>query len=342
MIKSESLNVLDSFRDLSQEKKECIVLVINQTEDYVYENNIWKKGARTFTTEKMKTILMVNSWNYSPKDTIDSLNFVENNFESIKNLNVKEDFSSGIKDEFEKRFYEVLVEDSWSEVDRIAWKNIKYTSFEDNTLILAPTGNGKEYKVIGQDYREVYKGFVTLGHLKYINTHVLKKLNKMIFGQKFVDISDITSDNLPGSISQTLYRPKAVWGEKAIEGMTFQTNNNAKISVEDYIKKSMEIFLTNPENEVVIKNVISNDPNEPTFRYISLDIAPGEWSTWKNWMNDTFEQNDITNELFMAWIASVIVAKNNSKQVLYLQGSGGDGKTQVINALSEYLSLIHI
>jgi len=335
MLDINHLNVLESFRDLSQEKKDAIVLVINQTEDYTYDL-IWKKGNRTFTTDKMKNILMVNSWPFSPLVTMDALNFCENNAESINNIKtaVNTPTQNSIEDEFNQAFYENLVAVKWTELDELAWKDIKYTNFGDKTLIIAPTGRGKEFKVIGQESKEVYSNLVSIDRLEYMSENVVKPLNKMIYGQKFVTKSELKGDKLPGSIAGNLYKPKAIWGNQTILGMTLTALK--PISVQDYIKESFEDF-KNPKNEIKIEKVISNDPNEPCFRFIDLNMKKGDCTTWMNWMKDTFENHEVTKKLFMAWVGSVVVAKNNSKQIFWLHGFGNDAKTQVINALSEYL-----
>lgn len=346
MITVNTFENFSEFAALDIEDKTIICSIFNMIIDvWTYTSNLrnqtyfWKSGRKQKTTEELVKHLIDDNWNYTYPDTLKNLKFVESHYESFNNMLRSQDgFSATGRDEFEKAFYENLVKDGWSKVDDNAWKDIKYTFFEGNTLIVAPTGNGREYKVIGQDAREVYLGLVALDKLKYISNVVIKKLNESIFGKKIVMIDDLNGNILPGSISQSLYRPKPVWSDNGgFLGMSLSTPTGSKITVLDYIQKSMEQFLTNPDNQIEIKNVISNDSNEPTFRYINLDIKSGNCETWENWMNDTFDKPEITKDLFKAWIGSVVVADNNSKQILYIHGEGNNGKSQVINALSKYL-----
>lgn len=337
MITVENLEASSEFRELSDSLKQIVFLILEtNTWIFIPTTAQWKKSKSAVkSSEDLAKSYLTDVWNYTYPETLKGVKFIEENYTSLQEIIKSQgDFTSSVEDNFRKAFYENLVEPSWTKLDENAWKNIKYTFFEDKTLIIAPTGRGREYKVIGQDHREVYKNLVYIGRLKYMSENVIKPLNKMIFGQKFVEISELSGENLPGSIAESLYKPKAVWGDSVILGMTL--TSLSKITVQDYVQKSMEMFLAIPENEIKITNVISNDPNEPCFRFIDLNMKKGNCDSWKKWMKDTFEHHEITSKLFMAWLAGVVIADNNSKQLMYIHGFGNDAKSQVINALCEY------
>lgn len=80
-----------------------------------------------------------------------------------------------------------------------------------------------------------------------------------------------------------------------------------------------------------LPTLISDDPSVPCFKYVNMDnIKEGPTPAW-----DEFLSRVDAPDLFLAWIWCLFDPINEGRQVLWLQGNGHDGKSTVIEALSQ-------
>lgn len=80
---------------------------------------------------------------------------------------------------------------------------------------------------------------------------------------------------------------------------------------------------------------ISNRRSVPSFFYFNRKkLKEGLYQAWTDWMLVIPEDY---RPVFMAWIYSIFVPENTGRQALWLQSSGYDGKSQMINAIAEFL-----
>lgn len=80
--------------------------------------------------------------------------------------------------------------------------------------------------------------------------------------------------------------------------------------------------------------IITDDPKEPTFKYLNLPKVDPDMETpyWNQFLERVSEPS-----LFMQWIGNLFDPKNTyNRQVLYMQGEGGDGKSQVLKVIEEF------
>jgi hypothetical protein len=96
-----------------------------------------------------------------------------------------------------------------------------------------------------------------------------------------------------------------------------------------------------PMKEYRIEDIMTmtNNPDKPNYNYLDLgiyeklpDIPTPAW--------DEFIQLfacEEKSELFRAWVYSIFLAVNKGRQWLWIQGSGSDGKSSVVNAIQKYM-----
>lgn len=78
----------------------------------------------------------------------------------------------------------------------------------------------------------------------------------------------------------------------------------------------------------------TNDPKEPSYAYMGLsnlirkDVYPQDWF----WFEEQISPDLV--DMFRAYIYSLFVAENTSRQMLVLYGPGQTGKSTIMNALS--------
>lgn len=288
-----------------------------------------------------KWLLDQDNFPFSRPDTEQVLQWLRDNLETINSvLTANANDAEEISELWNERYYEELIAPGWSKCDSRAWDEIKFTTWDGQTQILAPTGNGMEYRVIGTNGIEVYQSLASLNirgsnRIDYVR-NMLQPLLLALYNTTILPVEAISGDRLPASIASTIYKPQPVFRDGIMLGTTLSADH--KPSVYEYVTKSTEVFLSNSGNYINKLIPVTNDPETPTLRFIDIDNLPeGECPVTMNWINTTFEDPNTSGPIFCAAIASIIVAKNNSKQVLWLHGHGNDGKTQFLNILSEYL-----
>jgi hypothetical protein len=104
----------------------------------------------------------------------------------------------------------------------------------------------------------------------------------------------------------------------------------------DYVDNAIK-YLTHPAVQLKKQPVtISTDKKEPTFFYFNPDrLTEGDYNAWRDWM---LVIPKAFRPTFMAWVYSIFVPANRGRQALWLQSNGYDGKSQMINALAEFMN----
>lgn len=249
--------------------------------------------------------------------------------------------------EWRARYFAEIIEPQWTSADRRAWDGIKYVVRYDQTLIVAPTGKGREYKVIGTDAREVYKMLSTIDYkgtsrLDYMRRTIITPLEEILYNTTGALPSlAINPDLLSGAISEMVYKSTAVFEDGEMRGFRF-TSEKKPVLV-DYISRAIEVFLSRPEYRIVNIEPISNDPDQPTFCFIDL---PENTESQAELLakipayvsfSSIFEDRKYTWPVFCAYCASVVTAVNRGKQALWIHGHGDDAKSKFLDAWHHWL-----
>lgn len=96
-------------------------------------------------------------------------------------------------------------------------------------------------------------------------------------------------------------------------------------------KKIIEYIQSDPDFMVMDLPTFSNDREEMKYKFFDLDgLKPGRRKHWDIWESQIREED---REVYKAFIYSIYVAKNRSRQVLWLNDTGESGKTKTMNAL---------
>lgn len=312
-----------------------------------YELGEWYKGKSTKSLSTDKIIPLLSEQvrlDNSPRQIIDALTEIAHERESQAESESDDDndLETYVND-FLTRYRELLLS-KWSAVDETVYEGLKYTINNDAPLILAPTGNGNEYMMIGRTYEDVYTALAGLkvrdsniNRLKYIENCIIHEILSACFpgGRQHPEVLD--GARLSACVLDSMYTKRAVKDEGGeIIGYTLDYVSG-KPSALKYMEKSLETFLADSDNYIENIAPISNDPEQPTFRYVSINHVQGDWSAYKKWFNDTFEQPTVVAKAFMCHIAAFLDAGNRGKQCMWIRGFGDDAKSTIFNAISDYL-----
>lgn len=86
---------------------------------------------------------------------------------------------------------------------------------------------------------------------------------------------------------------------------------------------------------------VSNKPENWSFWHFGpythpcLSEPPGPTPTWDGWLAKLGHQD--RSKVFMAWIMGVCLSRSKSRQILWLEGRGGDGKGTIASVLMRFL-----
>jgi hypothetical protein len=238
----------------------------------------------------------------------------------------------------------------WSDVDNDIFDGLKvYTNPEGDNLLIARTGRGHEWKVIcnGSRQFEALQGLSSSLHPS--GDTYYERIQKVIV-DSIMDICVESRPNqydhpdvfkkLPASCFQHLisYRTKKIRrnvnGEMKSVTKYKTVLTTKKPSVEAYFNFALAAFMGNVKNRIFKMSDITTDPEEDSFRFIPVPETQGEFPNWTEWMGRF--RDDEMRECFQMWLGSLFDEKNNGKQVLWLQGSGDDGKSVVCRALEKF------
>lgn len=103
-------------------------------------------------------------------------------------------------------------------------------------------------------------------------------------------------------------------------------------SLDEFMKAVYLELLQRTEHQLdTFPVLLTDDPNEPCFKYFDASfLKKGPTPAW----NEFLERLDYP-EVFLAWVWSIFDPINYGRQVLWLQGNGHDGKSTVLDAISE-------
>lgn len=319
-----------------------------ERQNYTCTMGEWYKGksAKAISTDKLAELIpQTIRDNYAPKTIKEQLVSIGQDMEEEKSEGGDQqqnlDLDTYVFEFLDK--YQRMLLSGWSDVDSTVYDGLKYTINNDAPLILAPTGNGKEYAIIGRNFMDVHTSLAGLpvegsniNRLKYIENCIVKSILKACFsnGRQNPDVLDPTQ--LSACVMDSMYTKKAVKDDKILLGYQLEYVGG-KPNALDYVKKSLETFLANSDNYIEKVSPISNDPMEPTYRYISLDYVAGDWSAYRKWFNDTFDRPGEVARVMMTHLGAMLDSKNTGKQGGWIRGHGDDAKSTVFNAIMDEL-----
>lgn len=322
--------------------REFITVVLNK---YKVENDKWTARKMVYTSQQVCEKLFNKDTPVSAADALDLIRATKSNYPSIiAQQTLQTLVTATTSNQFSDNYLALMLQ-GWSAVDEYVWDGFKYTIIDEESVIVAPTGNGNEYKVVGKTYNEVYGALAGLAvegsnvnRLKYIEQNIINYLLEVCFQNDVLSDAAVNGERLSGAVADLLYQRIPVTDATTGQFSGWKLGyKDGKPTVERYIKCANERFLSNPDNYIANISTVSNDSDEPTFRYISLDLKDGDWSAYKKWFKDTFENPEMVAKVFMTFVAGVVKADNTSKQVLWITGRGNDGKSQILNALSDFM-----
>lgn len=316
--------------------------------DFTRDGGISYRKVLADNSKVLAYIMSIPNYPYSPATTTKAMEWIREHAVSIFDLCIEpNDQNQSNLGEWARTYYDNIISPQWTEADIKAWKGIKYCVKYDQTLIVAPTGKGSEYKVLGTDAREVYKMLSTIDYegtsrLDYMRRTIISPLEEILYNTSGpLPSTAINPKVLSGAIAEVIYRHCQVHHEGVLVGYRFTTEKKPVLS--DYITKAIEVFMSRPEYRIKDLTPISDDINEPTFCYIErpkslrpkdelLKLIPAYVS-----FASSFENHSYSWPVFCAYNASVVRPKNRGKQALWLHGHGNDAKSKFINAWQYHL-----
>ena len=245
--------------------------------------------------------------------------------------------------------YGDLAKTRFSQVDEMIWQGLAHTTdSEGQHVVIAPTGVANEFRVVGQNAKEIHQWFYgvsmpgcSVSRMSYVETHIVDKILELTEGlapEETTPIGALSGEHFPASAIRSIVSKESVTNsEGKFLGFRLVPKGGEKITAFDYIKSSYESFAAREKFRLPQITPLSNNPDEACYRYLDVsDSAVGTWNVWEDWMNETFEL-PCAKKTFMAWCGCLLDAKNSGKQSLWLHGHGNDGKSKIANSLLRYL-----
>lgn len=313
--------------------------------NFQFRNGFWFKGRGTATQSDDKILAGLSSDvrdNNTKVAILAAIRSIEEDLESSGIDNTESEESEVFVRDF-LIAYENLLMMKWSAVDEEVYHGLKYTMDNDCPIILAPTGNCKEYSIVGRTSNELYAALAgipieggAISRLKYIENSIVDPILRVCYSNapQRPDVMDPT--RLSSAALDSMYGKKPVYDGSEVVGYNLQYIQG-KPTVLRYVQISLESFLSNPDNFIAYMPPISNDPEQPTYRYIPKNLKKGDISAYIKWFKDTFENPKEAFEVFATYWGAVLDPLNMGKQTLYIQGYGNDAKTTTVTILGNYL-----
>lgn len=301
-----------------------------------FENEQWMLNGETSTDLNVRAAVMSIQHGLPPTQVWALL---EEYMSDIEEGASEVDLSNVMVGEFLAE-YKKLVVKRWSDVDQDVFQGFKFVHQDDTTLVLVPTGRGKEYNIVGATPDDVYASLASLrmanaevSRLHYIDNNIITPIVEACFSNDALHPNVLR--DLSAAAADAMYGRTAIIEEKEVIGYKLDYRGG-KPTVQTYIKVALEAFLAKPEN--MIREVVdyTNDPEVPTYRYMPLETEHGDYSAWIKWMRETLESPDAPR-VFMTHIGACMDAGNTGKQNGYVEGRGDDAKSTVFRALVKYM-----
>jgi hypothetical protein len=322
-----------------------------QSEKYKYNvtTGTWSKSRSSKSYNKLEVannVAPTFAQRYDSTTILNAIGKIEANWSDIQSLIYEQKTGAISQSRSWLERWKELVKQRFSAVDNEIWDGVRYTSNnEGQTFIITPTGNGNEYCTVGCTVDEVYNYFKSLqmpnrklSRLQYIEQKIVDTIIDQTIGMlpgETTPIEQIDGSKLSAAAAGKMYNYQVVKQENEIKGFAL-TASVKDLTVYNYVYCSYEALVCRPEKAIDEIQSISNDEDEPCYRYIDLDFEAGYYPYWAEWMRSTLGDKDKIS-IFMAWIASVLISNNNGKQALYMHGRGNDAKSVIANVLTDYL-----
>lgn len=249
--------------------------------------------------------------------------------------------------------YVKLRNSRYNEVDRSIYEGLVYTETEsggqaNGIQILRPTGNGKEYEIMGTCAEDLYDALMrmpapTYNHIPgqadvtYDNRHqyldaLATHLITVAGGFEVQDASALAG--VPATACDTSIRLDIVKEGQDVLGYKL-SHKGLPPCIQNLLKFSFDAFKASM-TPIPNPKPLSNDPDTPCYCYIDLNRwQEGNCDTWLEWFRTGsypgfYEDNVRT---VSAWLYASTLDNNITKQLLWMHGPGNDGKSPVLRAI---------
>lgn len=326
---------------------------------YIFSQGEWKKGNSKKNHLEIAELLIDKVEEYTSKYElavrVDNLSEEWDDLHASKSLELNQEAK-----EFEQKYLKLIDKSSKfcdvptingkprENVDTLIWGTPLIAKRGDgSTYIVVPTSDKNEYREVATDFTDFRDEFAPsqiLVNGNWIPRVVFFEKVLTAIRNKFpeTNLEPATLEDLdfralsPTMLSSFLDVSANLNKEKSMV-TGFRIEYKKSYTLSDYYRDSVDFMLGSAK---VIDNIVplSNDTSVPSFKYVDLeafDKAEGKYPAWQNFM-DTFKEPE-SKQVFMAWIYSILDAKNKSPQLLWLSSQGGTGKSSMVNALTDML-----
>jgi hypothetical protein len=114
-----------------------------------------------------------------------------------------------------------------------------------------------------------------------------------------------------------------------------QDNKRKPLGLEGWFRKCLQTFRKDPCCQITDPPAISWNKDEPCFKYFDPDILKQTSAPTPAWEEFLVRMTPAHREIFQAWVGGLFDPANKSRQVLWITGKGGDGKSVVCNVLCD-------
>lgn len=310
--------------------------------------NTWKKNRTTKSHDELYIELIASNAqfdDYNKKQIVSALDEATKEVKDANQVDLKELNDSLTKWE---NCYKKLVDSRWSDFDNECWKDMYYTLDDkgEKMVVARVSPESREIRILGKTEDEISNALIGIftdidkkvHRHAYIDNLLTKSIIYLCSVQKpgvGTPVEFMNGICLPASVANILYQPLAMIEEKIHYNwkIVFNRSSSYYPTVKTYIRNSLSAFLA--QDDKLISEIVSmtNDKDVYAYTYINLDkYKEGPTDIWDTWGKHSFNSKS-QYDCFCAWIGSIFIAPNTSKQSCWLQGVGNMALSKIQNAI---------
>ena len=224
--------------------------------------------------------------------------------------------------------------------DLEVWKDIKFVRNDDKTFYVKDSDNANTFTRILSSSNNS-----DLSDAKIIKEAFYHKQKTPEYYVKKFIVDNYSGGKIGADFADCMYDlPATAWDYIQIQGVKYGKDapviykrlfiESGKsidlykgfIKMEGEFRRSAKCLIEKPRN-------ITNDPTIPALAYIDLNSIPGSHSDlWDEFLLQRLHKESYVS-IFKAWIYSLVVGENNTRQIMWLYGNGGTGKGCMCKAI---------
>lgn len=274
-------------------------------------------GTKKLTDAMLETLITAQGWDITPTE-------LKTLFKEEREDDIGETVFVSIP------LRETFGDSDLNDADHLVWQDVKFVRGDNDTFYVKDSDVANTYtRILSSATTSDTSDAKILRDAFNESSDAPEKRFKRF--AKTLTLRDI--DKLPTTalnyvkIKARKYDKRVIWQKLYIPTGSVVKLYEGFIGLEGDFRRSGQHYINRLKN-------LTNDPNEAALCYIDLDAIPSDKHSdlWDNFLLERFHSPEYVS-IFKAWIYSIAIGKNNSRQIMWLYGNGGTGKGCMCQAI---------